>query len=159
MKKILLGLALVASSTLHAQSVSPEVTASAGAHFAIPTIQMSWTLGEPITSTLTSSSSQLTQGFQQPSVSIVGISDYDYSYSVEAFPNPTVDVVRIQLSENISDGKLSIIDPTGKTVFSQDITESEFLLDFAPYTQGIYLLNFMNESGTPLHTIRLQKIN
>jgi hypothetical protein len=159
MKKILLGLVLIASSTLNAQSVSPEVTATAGAHFAIPSIQMSWTLGEPITSTLTSPSSQLTQGFQQPGVAIVGISDYDFSYSVEAFPNPTIDVVRIQLSENVSNGKLNIVDPTGKIIFFQDITESEFLLDFATYAKGTYLLNLMNESGTLLHTVRLQKIN
>ncbi|MFK7787021.1 MAG: T9SS type A sorting domain-containing protein [Crocinitomicaceae bacterium] len=159
MKKILLGLVLIASSTTNAQSVTPEVTASAGAHFAIPTLQISWTLGEPITSTLTNSSAQLTQGFQQSTISLVGISDYDLSYSVEAFPNPSADVVRIRLSENVSEGSLNLIDPTGKIVLMQDITESEFQLDFSPYAQGIYLLNLMDENGTLLHAVRLQKIN
>ena len=120
---------------------------------------MSWTLGEPITSTLTNSSAQLTQGFQQSTISLVGISDYDFSYSVEAFPNPTVNVVQIKLSDNVSEGSLNIIGPTGRIVYKQDIVEPEFLLDFAPYRQGIYLLNLMDKNGTLLHTVRLQKIN
>ena len=159
MKKTLLGLALISSSISIAQSVTPEVTATAGAHFAIPSIQISWTLGETITHTLTDGSTQLTQGFQQSNISVVGISDYDFSYSVEAFPNPTIDVVRIKLSDNIAEGRLSIIDPTGKIIHEKDITESEFMLDFAPYSQGTYFLNLMNEAGVLLHTIRLQKIN
>lgn len=159
MKKMLLGLALITSSISISQSVTPEVTATAGAHFAIPSIQISWTLGEPITQTLSNSSAQLTQGFQQSNISVIGISDYDFSYSVEAFPNPTIDVVRIKLSENVSKGSLNIVDPTGKTIFVKDITESEFMLDFAPYSQGTYFLNLTDENGKLLHTVRLQKIN
>lgn len=159
MKKTLLGLALISSSLSIAQSVSPEVTATAGAHFAIPSIQMSWTLGEAITETLSNGSAQLTQGFQQSNIEIVGISDYDFSYSVEAFPNPTIDVVRVSLSDNVAEGSLSIIDPTGKVIHQKAITESEFMLDFAPYSQGTYFLNLMNPDGVLLHTIRLQKIN
>ena len=159
MKKTLLGLALFTSSISIAQSVTPEVTASAGAHFAIPSVQISWTLGETITETLTNSSAQLTQGFQQSNIAVVGISDYDFSYSVEAFPNPTIDVVQIKLSDNVTQGRLTIIDPTGKLIHEKEITESEFLLDFAPYSQGTYFLNLMNDDGILLHTVRLQKIN
>ena len=159
MKKKLLGLALFTSSISLAQSVSPDVTAAAGAHFAIPSVQVSWTLGEPITQTLSNTSSQFTQGFQQSDVTVVGISDFDFSYSVEAYPNPTVNVVHIKLSEHVSDGELSIIDPTGKTILERAITEQEFTLDFATYAQGTYFLNLKNESGELLHTIRLQKTN
>ncbi|MCJ8291980.1 MAG: T9SS type A sorting domain-containing protein [Crocinitomicaceae bacterium] len=159
MKKTLLGLALFTSSISIAQSVTPDVIATAGAHFAIPSIQISWTLGEPVTQTLSNGSGQLTQGFQQSNISVVGISDYDFSYSVTAFPNPTIDVVRIKLSDNVSDGLINIVDPTGKIIFEKEITETEFLLDFAPYSQGTYFLNFTNEDGVLLHTIRLQKIN
>lgn len=159
MKKILLGLSLIMSSISFAQTVSPDVTATAGAHFAIPSIQISWTLGEPITQTFSNASVQLTQGFQQSNISVVGISDYDFTYSVEAFPNPTIDVVRIKLSENIAKGRLNIIDPTGKVIHEKEIAESDFMLDFAPYSQGTYFLNLTNENGILLHTIRLQKLN
>lgn len=159
MKKILLGFVLLTSSISFTQSVTPDVTAAAGAHFAIPSIQISWTLGEPITQTFSNASAQLTQGFQQSNLTVVGISDYDFSYTVEAFPNPTIDVVRIKLSENIANGRLNIIDPTGKVIHEKEITESDFMLDFAPYSQGTYFLNLTNENGVLLHTIRLQKLN
>jgi hypothetical protein len=159
MKEILLGIGLIACSLSHAQSVSPEVTATAGAHFAIPSIQMSWTLGEPITQSFSNSTAQFNQGFQQAFIDVTGIFDYDFAYTVEAFPNPTVSTVRIKLSENVVAGKMSIIDPTGKTIYTNDITESDFLLDFAPYAQGTYLLNLIDEAGTLLHTVRLEKIN
>ena len=159
MKKTLLGIGLITSSISFAQSVTPKVVASAGAHFAIPSIQISWTLGETFTETLSNGSSQLTQGFQQSNISLVGISDYDFSYSVNVFPNPTLDVVHVELSENVTDGQLHIIDPTGKIILRRDITESEFLLDFATYAQGTYFLNLTNEDGALLHTIRLQKLN
>ena len=159
MKKTLLGLALITSSMSIAQTVTPDVIATAGAHFAIPSVQISWTLGEPVTQTLSNGTAQLTQGFQQSNISVVGVSDYDFTYSVEVYPNPTIDVVRVELSEIVTNGSLSIIDPTGKTVLVKAITESEFLLDFAPYAQGTYFLNLMNEGGTLLHTVRLQKLN
>jgi hypothetical protein len=159
MKKTLLGITLISSTFSFAQSITPDVTASAGAHFAITSVQMSWTLGETITETLSDGSTQLTQGFQQSNIQLVGISDFDFTYSVTAFPNPTIDVVRIQLSENSVDGRLNIIGPAGKIVLEREITESDFLLDFASYSQGTYFLNLMNQNGTVLHTIKLQKLN
>lgn len=159
MKKILVGITLLMSSISFAQSITPEVTAAAGAHFAIPSIQMSWTLGETVTESITDGTTHFTQGFQQSNISLVGISDFDFTYTVNAFPNPTIDVVRIQLSENSAEGKLNIIGPTGKILLERAITESDFLLDFATYAQGTYFLNLMNQSGTILHTIKLQKLN
>lgn len=159
MKKLVLGLTLFTSSISIAQSLTPEVTATAGAHFAIPALQLSWTLGEPITQTFTNSSATFTQGFQQGNITIVGISDYDFTYSIDAFPNPTIDVVHIKISGEIADGNLTIIDPTGKVIHKKEISELDFLVDFAPYSQGTYFLNFNNENGILLHTIRLQKLN
>lgn len=158
MRKILLGLVLVSSTATFAQSVTPEVTATAGAHFAIPNYQMSWTLGEPITQTLSNSSAQFTQGFQQSNISVVGIDDYDFSYEVEVFPNPTVDVVHVKLSELVQEGRISIVDPTGKRIYENEMDSDDFILDFAPYAQGTYFLNFSSSNGELLHTVRLQKI-
>ncbi|NVK64960.1 MAG: T9SS type A sorting domain-containing protein [Flavobacteriales bacterium] len=158
MRKILLGLALISGTTTFAQSVTPEVTATAGAHFAIPGYQMSWTLGEPITQTLSNSSGQLTQGFQQSNISVIGINDYDFSYEIEVFPNPTIDIVQVKLSDGVKEGRISIIDPTGKRIYENEIVSDHFMLDFAPYAQGTYFLNFSSSNGELQHTIRLQKL-
>ncbi|MBN2174518.1 MAG: hypothetical protein JW731_10310, partial [Bacteroidales bacterium] len=49
-----------------AQSVSPEVIASAGDYFENSTGSLSWTLGEVMNETFSNGSNILTQGFQQP---------------------------------------------------------------------------------------------
>ena len=75
MKKIstlLLGLAI--SLAITAQSVSPEVVASAGDYFEGINASLSWTLGEIATETYSNGGIILTQGFQQPvSVTIHGV--------------------------------------------------------------------------------------
>jgi len=75
MKKIstlLAGLAI--SLTITAQSVSPEVVASAGDYFEGINASLSWTLGEIATETYSNGNIILTQGFQQPvSVTIHGV--------------------------------------------------------------------------------------
>ncbi len=66
--------ALVISIAITAQSVSPEVTTSAGDYYYNGNISLSWSLGEIATETYSNGNVILTQGFQQPvSVTIQGI--------------------------------------------------------------------------------------
>ncbi|MEZ5197256.1 MAG: hypothetical protein R2764_12900 [Bacteroidales bacterium] len=75
MKKIVSLLVIVAfSTTLAAQSVSPEVVASSGDYYEGTNGSLSWTLGEIATETYSAGGVILTQGFQQPiNVMIAGI--------------------------------------------------------------------------------------
>ena len=57
---------LIISINIQAQSFSSSVIASEGGSVVTGGVQMSWTVGEVITSTITEGSSVLTQGFQQP---------------------------------------------------------------------------------------------
>jgi hypothetical protein len=62
---------------VQAQSLSPEVVATAGDHFATSTAQLSWTLGEPVIETFTdAAATQLTQGFHQTNLMVVAVGDY-----------------------------------------------------------------------------------
>ncbi|NOX47177.1 MAG: hypothetical protein GXO89_09395 [Chlorobi bacterium] len=65
---------MLISLTISAQSVSPEVVASAGDYYENGNLSISWTLGEIATETYSNGGIILTQGFQQPvSVTIHGI--------------------------------------------------------------------------------------
>ena len=67
MKKFFLFLfAFSAIDLLQAQSLKPSVIASGGGDYAGANLQVSWTLGETFTQTLTAGSSMVTEGFQQP---------------------------------------------------------------------------------------------
>ena len=70
MKKTLLALIFAFPVLLNAQSLSPQVIASAGTYAAAGGVSLSWTLGEAFTTTLQGGGTILTQGFQQPFIEL-----------------------------------------------------------------------------------------
>jgi len=72
------GLFLVRYS-LWAQSVSPDVFATAGGNALGSNVHVSWTLGETMTAQLTSSTVSLSQGFQQNFNICVSLVNYQYA--------------------------------------------------------------------------------
>jgi hypothetical protein len=64
---------LLSLQALNAQTISRSVIAAQGGHYADSALQVSYTVGEPITQTLSAVNLMLTQGFQQPD-SMVSIS-------------------------------------------------------------------------------------
>ena len=159
MKKILLGTTLIFSGISYSQTASPDVIGSAGAHFAIPSMQMSWTLGETVTATVTDGSTTLTQGFHQSNVSLIGVEIVDPTVEISVFPNPISDFLTVEVSGTALNSEFLLIDGAGKTVLMDKVTELKFTIDFTAYAKGVYYLNFENEQGQILQTITLQKIN
>ena len=69
MKSLILFIALTYSiSPLYSQSISQEVIGPAGDSFANSSAMLSYTVGEPMTETFTTTNYTLTQGFEQPSL-------------------------------------------------------------------------------------------
>lgn len=66
MKKVLISLCAIVSEGLFAQTISSTVVSSGGGYSTGSTVNLSWTLGELATETLSNSNLILTQGFQQP---------------------------------------------------------------------------------------------
>lgn len=61
----------VLSTIASGQNLSPKVIASCGGYFTGGNNSLSWTLGETFTTTLTSPNNKLTQGLQQPEITLV----------------------------------------------------------------------------------------
>ena len=90
MKRIYIFLFLLICTQAGAQSLSPKVIASAGGYFTSANASLSWTLGETIGQTFTNGSYMLTQGFQQPyvTVSLLNLKAYlEGFYSGSGFMN------------------------------------------------------------------------
>ena len=70
-----------------AQSTKPEVIASTGDYFKNKEYSLSWTLGECITETCSSSDNVLTQGFQQSNYTITAVSQLtSEQFLLKAYP-------------------------------------------------------------------------
>lgn len=140
------------SVAANAQTVSPNVFSSAGAFSTSSTNSLSYTIGEPMITTLSSSSVILTQGFQQPSLLNVDAVNYinGEKYDIVVYPNPTEGLINVSVKaingKNIS---LRVFDVLGRDIYATAnvLSNGEYftVLDFASFAQGIYFLSVYSE--------------
>ncbi len=145
------------------QTNQPEVITSSGDFFkpnaSSPTL--SWTLGECITETYYSAYNIITQGFQQDSLYIIGITENpDKEFFIKIFPNPTSDFITISinpLTGKSSDYIIELYDLLGKKLYTGTYRQNEIQLDMFTYPTGTYLLKVMMKGNKTLQNFKIQK--
>lgn len=162
MKKLILIIACMAGiSYAYAQSVKPEVIASAGDYFTSTNNTMSWTLGECITETYTSANNKLTQGFQQSTYSITAVIQLAFKgISVKAFPNPTTDFINVSVeTTGGSQIKYSVelFDLQGKKLMDENTKVKSIQLDMSGYANGTYFLKVTDQGKNLLQHFKILK--
>ena len=147
-----------------AQSIERDVVASGGAYETSANMSLSYTVGEPVIETKSTSSIVLTQGFQQTNVEPVGIEVPAKNLSISAYPNPTASRVVLEL-ETAKEKEVSVqvFDVQGKALKAPVTKEAlrgeqRFTIDLSEYAAGTYMLGLTNTKGKRLHTIKVQKI-
>ncbi len=163
MRKILiLVLGLLGVGWVQAQSLTPEVIATAGDHFANGNAQMSWTLGEPVIETYSTGAAQLTQGFHQTKLTIVAVDDLSAAFQVRVYPNPSSGWVSIEAQSDAPAFGVALSDVQGRVLLSQAATASLGLprtLDLSGYAPGMYLLHLRSQDGQNIQTFKIVKHN
>lgn len=159
MKRILLLFVAMSVKATMAQSLSPDVIASAGTSFNNGTSQLDWTLGEPATSTFTAGTAMLTQGFHQPNLLATSINNVETDYSLLVYPNPSIDYVQLQF-QNLNDAvTIQLLSSDGKLLHSQELkTSSELQIDMSKYAAGTYLLS-VKDNQSKVKTYQIVKLN
>lgn len=158
MKKHLL-LLLGASGSIgiaSAQSLSPQVVASSGNSFSNAGIEIEFTIGEVVTSTLTAGGNTLTQGFHQPQIQFASLENYAADYVFELFPNPTEQFITVT-SPNDEELKVHVYDGNGKAILVSPVFKQQIILDLQSLATGNYVLMVSTESGEPLHSYSIIK--
>ncbi|GAB5538395.1 MAG: hypothetical protein Salg2KO_04980 [Salibacteraceae bacterium] len=137
---------LILSCVASAGAVSAQsVIASAGESYEGNNAQMSYTLGETVIATHSVDSNQMTQGFHQSKLNVVGISEDFKSVSVKVWPNPTTDFVTIDFDQNAGVYDLILLDQAGQLVKSQSaIGDSQYRLEMRSLASGSYFLNIVS---------------
>lgn len=119
MKRSLLIFFLVLSSLAASSQFKQDVIASAGGFNTAPGITISWTLGETIIPTFTSTDNSLilVHGFQQQLIITAIKEDLGTLVDIQVFPNPASDNVNIRFGEAPdSEVNLTVISSQGKPV-------------------------------------------
>ena len=80
-------------SLAYAQTLSPQVVASGGNYISSSAGSVSYTVGEPVTTTISGGGNYLTQGFQQPTDIVNGLLDIDKEAfgSFSVYPVPAIE--------------------------------------------------------------------
>lgn len=159
MKKILLLFIAVSFKTAMAQSLSPDVIATAGTSFTDGTSQLDWTLGEPTTATFSAGTDILTQGFHQPNLLATAINNVETEYSLLVYPNPSIDYIQLQF-QNLNDAvTVRLLSSDGKLLQSQELKKtSEIKIDMSMYASGTYLLS-VTDNQSKVKTYQVVKLN
>lgn len=77
---------------------------------------------------------------------------------ISVYPNPTSGILSVKLpSLTAINGNLSLVDMTGRTIFSKKMTSSEEIISMGHLSQGIYLLTISVDNQKVTKKIVLEK--
>lgn len=143
-----------------AQSISPEVIASAGEHYDNGTTQLSWTLGEVVIDTYDNRTNVLTQGFHQTQLTVTSIEETLSNVRLNMYPNPTSELLNIELGNNESDIELKLFDMGGKLVYTNKIEayQTKYVVPMNAVATGNYLIQMSSVDGKMNTTHKVMKV-
>ena len=143
-KKILTVLLSFWSMVLFAQQ--QEVISSAGASFENSSGSISFTIGECISSTLTSPDVILTQGFQQSNLVLIdNLSIRPLGIEIVAYPNPAKEFVILKIDKS-QDFSFVLCDLTGRIIEKKDVVKSETEINLNYLDPSVYILKILKDN-------------
>lgn len=150
MKRILIPLILLLGIN---SFYSQEVISSAGRIFSSNGINLSWSIGEVITTTVDDGTTTLTQGYQQANLTISTIEE-DITNLYSIYPNPTKNNFTIE-SGNQSSNTLTgmLYNMEGKLLKKIIISDIITVVYLDEIPQGIYLLKISENNQTNTYRI------
>lgn len=133
--------------SVHAQNADQNVIASSGDAISNGDSQLSWTLGQVVASSSSSNSIFLNQGFQQSEVITIELGTAPEEQVITIYPNPTVDYVQLQSSQNRGFGSYQLASLKGEILLEE--LEADFSkenkLNMIDFADGIYLLTIKTD--------------
>ena len=159
-QNILFSLCIV-SSLLRSQTVTPMVYSNQGGYNVAAGGSISWTIGEPISETYTTTTKITTMGFHQPELGIATlINEQGQDKNILVYPNPVSEVLSVSFKDLESNTyQLELLDATGKLVYVVDVKITEHTspihMNMSKYAAGNYYLRITNPSF--IKTVKLNK--
>jgi hypothetical protein len=161
----MLGLALLVGASSFAQTIAPQSVNSAGVKMTQSNGSLSFTVGELVVLTqIDANGNSLGGGFTNSSTistTVLSVQEPDAAVlQVSIFPNPTTDLVQLQIKEaNIDEMELEFSDLTGKILYSAQyrLMNQNIGINTAGYPSGVYLLTLKKSNGQILGTYKIVK--
>ena len=142
-------------STLFGQ----QVISSGGTNFKGTSVELSWTIGEPVIETYSNSNTILTQGFHQSDFKVTAIDEISLpGYELAVYPNPVSQKLNLEIRkgdlENLS---YDLFNTKGKLMQRSLFFELPGQVNMESYSSGTYLLKISDNKGNPLQSFKIIK--
>jgi len=134
---------LLICTFIYFSSSGQSVISSTGSSFNTSTTELSWTIGELVTTTATTTNITLNQGFQQGNLNVSTLIELEESVALKAYPNPVKDILTIETTEE--NLKYQIVSISGDLIDSGEITSNKHTLNFSNSAKGVYFLVIDNQ--------------
>ncbi len=116
-----------------------QLTGSAGNEASNGTVQLSQSVGEVVVES--SEVSSISQGYQQPAITITSIDKPEIASEVSIYPNPTATSVNVSIGNEMTIDQMTLYNMAGKLVWSKSgVTNALINIDMSDYNTGIYTL-------------------
>lgn len=150
MKKLLLISGLLLSFHSDAQiDISRTVFGAAGTELSNTNLQLSFTIGETFTASLTNAEIH-TLGFQQSDRSAVSIDEFS-AVDIGLYPNPADDQITF-VSSLEGPFTYKVFDVTGRIVLEGSHQHALLKLDVSHLVRGKYFFEYTSEKQSPITT-------
>lgn len=143
---------------LFSKTRAQEVISVAGNHAQNETFQISWTMGEPVIETVSSSSIVLTQGMHQSKLIVTSIKDLVTNFEIKAYPNPVKTNLNLYIDKNdVSGFEYRLFNAQGKLVQVKKVLSNKTEIQFQNFRPAGYLLQ-VNNGNRALKTFKVVKL-
>jgi len=160
MKPIYLLLFCLSCLLANSQSIERDVIAAAGDHFVAPTFSLSWTLGEPVSETISNDDLMLTQGFHQGGeFKLTAIHEpLAEQFDITIFPNPTADILNIRFNSEMNEIiTVQLYSMTGEKILFERTQDKNIQLNLANLSNASYLLSLRKNDGALITSYVINK--
>jgi hypothetical protein len=161
--KVLLLLLLFFPANCFAQELSHQVLVPAAGLATAGTIFYSQTIGETAVETIGSAGFELTQGFQQPGITISSVIQPEGT-GVDVYPNPATDFINVKFfGDSARKFRIEIINITGMIVNSLTVTfiTNYFYIqqiEVTRLTNGFYFVRVTSDDNKINRIFKIEKM-
>jgi hypothetical protein len=120
---------------------------------------VSYSVGQTAYTTHSGSGGSIAQGVQHAYIiSPVGINETDFESSLRVFPNPTTDILLLEIhSDNFGTLRYELLDLQGKVLIRGDVLEQHTTIDMSVFPAASYLLYVVNEQNKQIQSFKIIK--
>ncbi len=138
-------------------ATAQKIISANGGTATAPGTEVSWTIGEPITATVSDGTTTLTQGFHQTKLTVTAVNEIQVpDVKIKVYPNPTSDFVMMHLNKTVEKTTYLLFDITGKLIQQKNMESTDTKIDLNGVANGSYILK-LKGGQRPLQTFKIIK--